>query len=69
MSHNINYVKSKMRNYPQTKNTTKGERKIMKKDNLKQHNIIDIMRSYDFIALRKTTCPFCKFKKFFEKNA
>ena len=41
----------------------------MKKDNLKQHNIIDIMRSYDFIALCKTTCPFCEFKKFFEKNA
>ena len=37
-------------------------------NNLKQHNIINIMRSYDFITLRKTICFFVNTRNFLKKN-
>ena len=47
MSHNIDYVKSKAKIYPQKLNNKKRRTEIMMKNNLKQRNIINIMRSYD----------------------
>ena len=45
-SHNINYVKPKMYFHLEKNNLKKKETKKMKKNELKQHNIIDIMRTY-----------------------